>query len=358
MMIVKDEAHILARCLESARPFVDWWVIADTGSTDGTQQLIRSTLDGVPGQLVERPWVNFGHNRQEVLELARSSPHRSPDDYAIWLDADEQLDDLPTSPTPLDLDGYMMTTVYGRTRYGRLAIIRLDRPWTWRGAIHEHLELPGATLGDLSAPTVRAEHAGARSLDPDTYRKDAALILAALEEDAANPRLEFYLAQSWRDAGEVELALAAYRTRIDNPLGWHQERWYSLFQTAVLRERLGHPAGDVAEAYLEAYQACPWRAEPLVQLARLERGRDRFAVGLMYARAATRIPMPGNEGLFVDSDTYSWRVWDEVAVNGYWVGEFAEGAEAARKALAVRPDDPRLLANLEWCQAKLAAPAG
>jgi glycosyltransferase involved in cell wall biosynthesis len=75
MMIVKDEAHVIERCLRSVLPFVDWWVVADTGSSDGTQDLVRSTLAALPGELVERPWVDFGHNRQEVLELARSSPH-------------------------------------------------------------------------------------------------------------------------------------------------------------------------------------------------------------------------------------------------------------------------------------------
>lgn len=356
MMIVKNEAHVLTRCLESARPFVDWWVVVDTGSTDGTQELVRTTMAGIPGELVERPWVDFGHNRQEVLELARCSPHRSPGDYAAWIDADEEFADVPDDLQELrelDCDGYFLTAEYAGSRYARLAMVRLDSAWRWRGPIHEYLDLPGAVTGELPSPSIKVEHSGARSLDPDTYRKDAALIEAALERDPADPRLQFYLAQSWRDAGELEKALAAYRTRTDNPAGWDQERWSALFQTAVLRERLGHPVGEVADAYLEAYQACSWRAEPLVELARLERARDRFAVGMLYARAASALPMPGHEGLFVDADTYRWRAWDELAVNAYWVGAYAEGAEAARRALSVRPDDPRLQANLEFCESRL-----
>ena len=353
MMIVKDEAHVLARCLESAMPLVDWWVIADTGSTDGTQDLVRATLGDLPGRLVERPWVDFAHNRQEVLELARSAPQRSSGDYAVWIDADEQFADVPSDLGALDRDGYYLTVLEGGTRYGRLAVVRLDRPWTWRSPVHEYLDLPGATLGELGRPTVVAEHAGARSRDPDTYRKDAAILAAAVEREAGDPRLQFYLAQSWRDAGELEQALAGYAARAGNPDGWHQERWYARFQIAVLRERLGHPAAEVADAYLTAHQECPWRAEPLVELARLERTRERFAVGLLYARAATGLPMPHHEALFVDADTYTWRAWDEVAINAYWAGEYAEGAAAARAALAVRPDDPRLRANLEFCEGRL-----
>ena len=54
-MIVKNEAHVIERCLASVKPWIDRWVIVDTGSTDGTQQVIRHFMQGVPGELHERP---------------------------------------------------------------------------------------------------------------------------------------------------------------------------------------------------------------------------------------------------------------------------------------------------------------
>ncbi len=38
-MIVKNETHIIKECLDSIHKYVDYWVIVDTGSTDGTQEL-------------------------------------------------------------------------------------------------------------------------------------------------------------------------------------------------------------------------------------------------------------------------------------------------------------------------------
>ena len=72
-MIVKDEAPVIERCLRSVLPMIDWWVISDTGSTDGTQEIVRRTMAGTDGLLLERPWVSFGHNRQEALDAAAPS---------------------------------------------------------------------------------------------------------------------------------------------------------------------------------------------------------------------------------------------------------------------------------------------
>src|SRR5215471_3825198 len=86
-MIVKNEAPVIARCLASVRPIIDYWVIVDTGSTDRTQEAIRTLMGDLPGQLHERPWRDFGHNRTEALELAQ--PHG---EYMLWIDADDALE--------------------------------------------------------------------------------------------------------------------------------------------------------------------------------------------------------------------------------------------------------------------------
>src|SRR5260370_33462938 len=85
-MIVKNETPVITRCLASVRPFVDYWVIVDTGSTDGTQDIIRAALACIPGELHERPWRDFAHNRNEALELARDKG-----DYLLFIDADDRL---------------------------------------------------------------------------------------------------------------------------------------------------------------------------------------------------------------------------------------------------------------------------
>src|ERR1700730_6382681 len=84
VMIVKNESGVIERCLNSARPHIDSWIIVDTGSDDDTCERVERTLIEVPGRLEHRPFVNFGHNRTELMELA----YRQRSDWLLLLDAD------------------------------------------------------------------------------------------------------------------------------------------------------------------------------------------------------------------------------------------------------------------------------
>ena len=52
-MIVKDETHIIEQCLRSMVKHIDRYDITDTGSTDGTQDLIKKVMDesDIPGEI-------------------------------------------------------------------------------------------------------------------------------------------------------------------------------------------------------------------------------------------------------------------------------------------------------------------
>lgn len=58
-MIVRDEAEVIERGLALVKPFIDCWVIVDTGSTDGTQGIIRHFMADLPGELHQRPRRDF-----------------------------------------------------------------------------------------------------------------------------------------------------------------------------------------------------------------------------------------------------------------------------------------------------------
>ncbi len=105
-MIVKNEAHIITETLNSISKYIDYWVISDTGSTDGTQDLIKNYFKekNIPGELVEHEWKNFGYNRTKALESCYNKT-----DYVLIIDADDLIVGDFKFPNQMNADEYLIT---------------------------------------------------------------------------------------------------------------------------------------------------------------------------------------------------------------------------------------------------------
>ena len=332
-LIVKNETAVLARCLDSIVPFVDGWLVVDTGSTDGTQEYVRNYFArrGLPGQLVERPWKDFAHNRTEALRLA--APRA---DYVWIIDADEQLQYPKGFALPrLEADAYQLLHRGNNstTEFYRTQLVRSRLPFRYQGVLHEVILCDEPhTTAQIDGELVSIGYFdGARNADPIAkYKADAVVLAKALESEPENARYVFYLAQSYRDSLQNELAIAAYERRIQMG-GWGEEQWYAAFQLGILHERLDHRQQAI-DAYLKAFSMRPTRAEPLCELARYFRERGEYPLGHLFGRRAMEIPRP-DDILFLDESVYSWRSLDEFSVCAYYVGDTVEGRRAVERLL-------------------------
>ena len=177
--------------------------------------------------------------------------------------------------------------------YRRPQLVRNALPWRYEGVLHEYLTCDEAgSSGHLSGMWMRRNHDGARRKDPETYRRDAAVLEAALQTETKPfllSRYRFYLAQSYHDCGEKEKALEHYLARSD--LGfWQEEVFISLYRAAQMKEHLGHPDQQVIDAYLRAADALPTRAEALHGASRFCRYIERFEEGYQLAKRGLDIP--------------------------------------------------------------------
>ena len=81
VMIVKNEARCIKRCLDSAKKIVDEMIVVDTGSTDDTKEIALSC----GAKVFDYTWQNdFAKARNYALE-------RSSGDWNLVLDADEYI---------------------------------------------------------------------------------------------------------------------------------------------------------------------------------------------------------------------------------------------------------------------------
>ncbi|SFC56731.1 Glycosyltransferase involved in cell wall bisynthesis [Nocardioides terrae] len=358
-MIVRDEAAIIARCLAAAAPWIDAYAIHDTGSSDGTAEIVRSFLErrGVPGRVTHGRFDDFAQARNESLALARDSAAAYGVDYLLLCDADMELVvDDPGFRDSLAADAYLLGQRASGLHYANVRLLRVDAPARYVGVTHEYLDIGSAARPTLGGVWFHDHAEGANRRGK--FERDLALLEGGLTVEPDNARYAFYRAQTLRDLGREREALSAYEHRASLG-GWEEEVWYSLLQVALLRERLADSDRDVLAAYLAAFERRPGRAETLVQLARYLRELGRHELGHVFATRAVQLA-PTDDILFVSPDCYGWRARDELSISSYWVGRYAESAALAQAVLAdpqLPPQErPRVEQNLAFARERTALP--
>jgi len=336
VMIVKDEEAVIERALLSAKPFISTYVIVDTGSTDRTKEIIQRVMSDISGQLIDRPWFSFGHNRTEALSLCDGQM-----DWAIMLDADDSLAGVVPPPDLWNqpVDGMMMRILHGTLSHNRIQIFRTGIGWVYEGIVHEYPRCTSkekAIVAALSPETYMVSRCeGSRSKDPEKYNKDAQLLELALLKTPTDHRTLFYLAQSYRDAGQTDVARRVYQQYVDLSGGWEQERYIALVNLIGLVDS----QEEKLRLTWAAIELCPMRIEAQFYYLQGRRKAGLPMTQQSYAIAAViknRKPAPMD--LFVTSAIYEWGMDDELAVVAFATGRFKEAYEASMRCALHAPE--------------------
>lgn len=336
-MIVKNETHIIKECFDSVYKFIDYWVIVDTGSTDGTQELIKNYFaeKGIPGELIERPWVSFGHNRSEALGLCDGKA-----DYAWMIDADDRIVGEFKYPNNKNLfaDGYALKCGRDQCIWWRNQIFKTGIGWKYVGVLHEYAHCEKQPLhqekieGNYNLEARTLGHRNVNVTQIEKYSKDAETLIEAMKTEPNNSRYQFYLAQSYFDSQQWDKATEAYYKRVEMG-GWEEECYYSLFRVALIAMAQEKDWPFIQQKLLDAYDYRPCRAEPLHAIARSLRMMGRPRAAYMFAKEAAQIPFPSQDILFIDTNVYKWMALDELGATAFYTHDYKTGYAACELLL-------------------------
>ena len=355
-MIVKNESHIILECLNTIYKYLDYWVVCDTGSTDGTQDIITNFFKekGIPGEIVQHEWKGFGHNRTEAFRACEGKA-----DYAFVIDADDYVDGImPFDKKNMDADVYALRMGRPDFSWWRNQVFNLNAgKWEYVGVLHEYARCDKQNLVAkqlVGNYRVVARTMGARNLNTtpiEKYKKDAEVLEKALLEEPDNQRYHFYLAQSYFDSQQWAKAEEQYARRASMG-GWQEEAYYSIYRIALCKAMQEKPWPEIQQAFLDAYNYRPCRAEPLYHIAQVYRQKFNMPVlAFMFARAAADIPFPSQDILFVADAIYKYALLDEIAATAFYAGYPVIGYEACMKLLQEnnlpKSEIPRIQSNLE-----------
>jgi glycosyltransferase involved in cell wall biosynthesis len=356
-MIVKDEAQVIEKCLSSVKRLIDHWVIVDTGSSDNTKKIIQKALQGIPGELHERPWVNFAHNRNEALELAEDKG-----DYVLLIDADEVLQYPEDFALPaLEKDLYFIvvrrqpddrTPGIGAADAKRNGLINNHLNWKWRGVIHEIITCPDAKTsevldGILNLSNSHKKSISGRSKDSEVtkYLRDAEVLERALKDEPDNSRYVYYLGVSYAAAEELELAKKSFEKRVSMPSADLQETFLALYNLGLVQLSLNETDAALRTFY-RANAFHPTRAEPLLQLAKIYRQENNFLLGYLLSKYALSLPYPAEDSC-VEYVVYDHTLLIEFANCALLLGKFDEGFDACGRLLSNPNLPPEFKASVQ-----------
>src|SRR5688572_25460681 len=214
VMIIKNESKIIRRCFDAVRPYIDYWCIFDTGSIDGTQDIVRQYWKkyGIPGELREDKWQDFMHNRTLIVRYAVNKARW------LWLiDADDVVDvQNPLflsrlQKAPPKIHSYYHTQKNDTLKYDRPLLVRADPKYEWCYKKRTHEYLHGTGIGAHSdMPNVFVIHMGDGGSKSDKFIRDEKLLALDIQDSPNDPRGYFYMAETKRNMGKYNEAIAFY----------------------------------------------------------------------------------------------------------------------------------------------------
>ena len=340
--IAKNEAKFAERFMTSCSG-ADGVYVLDTGSSDGTPELLRELGAHVETAIID-PW-RFDNARNASLVMLPKDA-----DVFICLDLDEVLcpgwrEALEAAWTP-GTTRARYTYVWSHTPDGGDGVVfYADKihgyGYHWEHPVHEVL----ATVCPetcVTIPELRIEHWPDESKSRGQYLP---LLELSVQENPDDDRNMHYLGREYMFHGRWGDAIATLMRHLAMPSArWDAERAASMRYIARCCDALGDMQSAVH--WLErAYTEAPGQREAPYELAKLYYRHEDWKNCKHWAAQTTYISKRDNNYM-TDPEAWGPEPYDLMAISNWHLDRRDDALWAATKAFALSPDDERLKNNL------------
>jgi glycosyltransferase involved in cell wall biosynthesis len=364
---IKINKNCILTMLESAIKISDAIVIADTGSTDGTQDMIRKfgEENNIPTYVFERPFDNFEKSRNFGMEKAREVVKElgwnSNDCWTWWCDADETIVvDSKFSKNQFNKDLFMINTYIGQMKYTRNTFARVSKPFRFYGPVHEFIVCDDKNITSGLAENIHVDvkmiGASWQGNIPAKYKSHAFELEKYIDADRTDPRWIFYTAQSYHDSASIpdnreeneerlRRSIKYYKERVSRTDGYVEEIFYSQYRIATIMKVLEDPWNLVLQECLKAYSLDPMRGEPIKTIIDYYLQVGEWNMAYLYSKFAKvnfhgKNPYP-TRLLFVDESLYIWKFAEAHAAACFYTGRMDEAKANYQEIVALTKTHPQ-----------------
>jgi len=363
--IMKNEAHVVTRMLNSIKSVVDIIVLIDTGSTDNTIEVVKKwgVDNNIETHVFERPFDNFEASRNFSIEMGRQvTKDRGNDYWGFWLDCDEQLvvDEKVFSKSKLNKDLYMFNTYIGQMKYTRNECYKLDKAFRFYGPVHEFIvsDDKNITSGLMEGLNVNVQMDGGswKGNVPEKYKSHAFVLEKYIDANRQDPRWIFYTAQSYHDSASIpdnreeneerlRRALKYYKERVSRNDGYAEEVFYSQFRIGTIMRVMELPWSETHQELLKAYSMDSLRGEPIKAIIDYYLQVGEWNNAYLYTKFAKvnfhgKNPYP-TRLLFVDESLYIWKFAEAHAAACFYTGKMDEAKANYQEIIRLTKTHPQ-----------------
>ncbi|KPL68422.1 hypothetical protein SZ64_10000 [Erythrobacter sp. SG61-1L] len=343
--ICLNEAKFVDRFMDACAG-ADYVVIADTGSTDGTQDMFRARGAQVH-QIKVQPW-RFDHARNAALALVPEDA-----DVCFALDIDEVLsggwrEKLEAAWVEGTTRGQYLL-VYSHQADGSPGVqflnarIHSRNGYFWRHICHEALYPDGVEDKFVVVEGLQVDHY------PDLEKSRGAylgMLERAVKAEPHEPRMAHYLAREYFYNRRYEEAIAEFQRYLDMNGHFTSERVASMIFIGKCLDGLGR---DPLPWYHKAVAELPTVREPWIALAEAYYKLEDWPN--CYAAAVKGLSLSPPPDRHVRDPRCYGATPDDLAALGAWnIGLHEVATRHARAALAYAPEDERLRNNLKFME--------
>lgn len=353
--ICKNESQFVDRWMDSMSE-ADLVVVLDTGSTDDTVEKLRARGAQVETEEIS-PW-RFDVARNRSLELV-------PEDVDICVCTD--LDEVFVPGWRKELEKAWKPTA-GQATYHYTWSFNADgsegvvfwiekmharHGYQWTHPVHEILSWVGeGQRGEtVVAGEVRLEHY------PDATKSRAQylpLLELSVKEDPQDDRNMHYLGREYLYRGQWQQCIDTLKHHLKMQRAtWIDERCASMRYIAQAYLALGNQA-QARCWYLRAVAEAPHLREPWLDFAKLACAcEDWYLLVWLTGHALAIRQRP--KTYITESDSWGSLPYDLASLGYYYLGKYEEALERINGAIALTPNDERLLKNRELILQKIQA---
>jgi len=364
--IVKDESHCILGMLQEALKVSDAIVIADTGSTDGTQDIIRKfgKDNNIPTYVFERPFDDFEKSRNfgmdKAGEVVKELGWDANECWTWWCDADEKIIVSPDfNKNQFNKDLYMINAHIDQMKYTRNTFARVSKPFKWYGPVHEFIvcDDQSITSGLAEGVFIDVKMIGS-SWQGDISKKylsHAHKLESYISSDRSDPRWIFYTAQSYHDSATMKdnneeneerlrRSMKYYKERVSISDGYPEEIYYAQYRVGTIMRILEEPWNLTHQELLKAYSIDPLRGESIKVIIDYYLQMGDYQTAYIYSKFAKinfhgKNPYP-NRLLFIDEAIYVWKFLEAHSATCYYTGRLDEAKSTYQEIVLATKTNP------------------